>query len=249
MKRLARSILVAACGAALGSALAAGPSGSVPVLGVRVAAESGSADLPEGWEIYLITESKPRTVYRVVELPEGAALEARADKSASGLIRKFHVDLREHPVLEWRWRVLEAPAGADLRLASGDDAPARVQLFFDGDTSSLGLGDRLFLAAARTITGREMPYATISYTWSEQIAVETVVENPHTARERRLVVENGPARPGEWTTFRRNVSEDYRRAFGEEPGELLGVGVFTDADNTGSSARAYYGEIRFRRAD
>ena len=50
---------------------------------------------------------------------------------------------------------------------------------------------------------------------------------------------------GRWSSFRRNVLEDYRLAFGEEPGRIESVGVMTDADNTQSRARAVYGDITF----
>ena len=50
----------------------------------------------------------------------------------------------------------------------------------------------------------------------------------------------------EWREFRRNVLEDYRRAFGEEPSDIVSVGVMTDADHTPDKARTQYGDITFR---
>ena len=44
-----------------------------------------------------------------------------------------------------------------------------------------------------------------------------------------------------------DVLEDYRKAFGEDPPMLSGIAIMTDTDNTGESATAYYGDIRFRR--
>ena len=42
--------------------------------------------------------------------------------------------------------------------------------------------------------------------------------------------------------------EDYQRAFGEAPGDIVGIGVMTDTDNTRSRARAYYGDITLHAA-
>jgi hypothetical protein len=42
-----------------------------------------------------------------------------------------------------------------------------------------------------------------------------------------------------------NVYEDYKRAFGEEPGRIKAIGIMTDTDNTGQSVEAYYGDIAF----
>ena len=74
----------------------------------------------------------------------------------------------------------------------------------------------------------------------------TVVVNPHIGRIRMIVAESGTARLGQWVTVRRNVLEDYRRAFGESPWDVVAVGVMTDSDNTGTTARALYGDITFR---
>ena len=41
----------------------------------------------------------------------------------------------------------------------------------------------------------------------------------------------------------RDVEADYRAAFGEAPPPISGVALMTDADNTGGSALAYYGDI------
>jgi hypothetical protein len=40
--------------------------------------------------------------------------------------------------------------------------------------------------------------------------------------------------------------EDYRLAFGEEPWDIVAVGVMTDARNTHGKASAQYGAISFR---
>jgi hypothetical protein len=45
----------------------------------------------------------------------------------------------------------------------------------------------------------------------------------------------------------RNIYEDYKKAFGQEPPMISGVAIMTDTDNTGESAIAYYGDILFRK--
>ncbi|MGH8666789.1 MAG: DUF3047 domain-containing protein, partial [Burkholderiales bacterium] len=41
------------------------------------------------------------------------------------------------------------------------------------------------------------------------------------------------------------VYEDYKRAFGAEPGRIKAIAIMTDTDNTGASVEAYYGDIAF----
>jgi len=45
----------------------------------------------------------------------------------------------------------------------------------------------------------------------------------------------------------RNVFEDYKKAFGEEPPMISGVAIMTDTDNTGEKTTAYYGDIIFKK--
>ena len=60
-----------------------------------------------------------------------------------------------------------------------------------------------------------------------------------------IAAASGAAGIGAWQTVKRNVVEDFRRAYGEDPGQLMAVGVLTDTDNTGASVEAWYGDIRF----
>ncbi len=63
-----------------------------------------------------------------------------------------------------------------------------------------------------------------------------------------IVVESGPQKVGMWVVEERNIYEDYKRAFGEEPPTINGVAIMTDTDNTKEQATAYYGDIVFQRS-
>ena len=58
-----------------------------------------------------------------------------------------------------------------------------------------------------------------------------------------VAVESGDEKAGTWITEERNVYEDYRTLFGEEPPVIGAVALMTDTDNTGGEAIAYYGDI------
>ena len=60
-----------------------------------------------------------------------------------------------------------------------------------------------------------------------------------------IAVESGSGRAGQWIRERRDVREDYRHVFGEEPGRVDAVAIMTDTDNTGATATAWYGDIWF----
>ena len=201
--------------------------------------------LPEHWEPFRIPFKSP-TAYRFVDIGGVVGLEARADKSASGLRRRVKIDPRRHAFLEWRWRVERSMPQADKRVASREDSPARVLIAFDGDRARLDVHERAMMNLADALSaGQKMPYAMLMYVHSNKYAPDTLLPNPRTTRVQMIVVEQGDDGVGKWNSFRRNVRADFLRAFGEEPGEIVSVGMMTDADNTQSSARAVYGDISF----
>jgi len=201
-----------------------------------------SRDL-DGWEPFIVERGAKPTRYRLATVDGEVALEADAPKGfGSGLWRKIHINPREHPIIEWRWRVPRDSMGA----ASRESPPVRLSLGFDGDASRLDVEDRVKLRMAKALTEHGLPYASLLYVWKNDRKPETVYASPYTDRVRHIVVESGAQRADQWVTVRRNLLEDYRRVFGEEPGDLVGVGIMTDFGDDGSPRRAFYGDIRFR---
>src|SRR2546422_5425989 len=203
---------------------------------------------PGDWSPFVVSPFATRTEYRLVESNPLTVLEARADGSASGFYRRIHIDPRRHPVVEWRWRVLEPLARTDPRIPSRDDSPARLVICFHGDAKRLDIGERNTLRLYKALTGEMLPYAMLMYVWASDAPVGTVASSGYTDKIQMIVVENGGSRTGNWREFRRNVLEDYRHAFGEEPSDIVAVGVMTDADDTRAKTRAQYGDISFRPA-
>lgn len=204
---------------------------------------AAGAEVPAPWGPVKINDRKIPTRYDLVADDGVVVLHARAEKAASGLGQPVHVNLKETPWLSWRWKVAAPVPGADPSAATREDAPARIVMEFDGDKSKLGLADRATDGLSAQLSGRPLPYATLMYIFAEKLAIGTVVPNPHTKRVQMIVVDNG-AGVGKWNAIARNVREDYKRAFGEEPQTLMTLGVLTDADNTGTSAEAWYGDLK-----
>jgi Protein of unknown function (DUF3047) len=201
---------------------------------------------PEGWEAFKISDKKKPTHYRLVQEGGRTVLHAMAAGSASGLTRNAGFSLAGHPIATWSWKVNRLVGGADNSKARAEDAPARLILAFEGDKSKLAKLDQAALYISAKVYGREMPYATLMYIWANKAPVGTLIENPHTRRVQMVVASSGPAGVGAWQKLSRNVLDDYRRAFKEEPGRLLTYGVMSDTDNTGESVEAWYGEIEFQ---
>ena len=201
--------------------------------------------LPGGWQLWRLSRLKRLTSYELVNDNGTVVVKATSAASASGLMHPLDVDPREMPILQWRWKVPRLIAGANNARRSSEDAPVRVLISFDGDVESLPLEERMFFDRIHALTGNRLPYATLMYIWENSAARGTVIANPHTERIQMIVAQSGPALTGTWTLESQNVYEDYKRAFGAEPGRITAIAIMTDTDNTGGTAEAYYGDIAF----
>jgi hypothetical protein len=150
--------------------------------------------------------------------------------------------------LQFSWKVASLIEQADLQDSSRSDSPVRIVLAFDGDRSRLSAKDAMLSELARTLTGEEMPYATLMYVWSNRLPVGSVVSSRRTDRIRKMVIQSGPDGLNRWLDYQRDIKADFERAFGEPPGRLMAVGIMSDTDNTGGSVRAWYGPVTLQRA-
>ncbi len=227
------------------STLLAGCATAPPAGGIAGSAWAQASELrgPAGWEHHAFPGKAP-VQFTPVRVAGRDALSANAVAAASAVRHRLRVEPGEFGRLRFSWRVPELIADADLALREADDSPVRVILVFDGDRSRFSPRDALLSELARTLTGEELPYATLMYVWCNKRAPGTVVPSPRTDRIRKLVVESGPQQLGRWLEYERDIRADFERAFGEAPGALLGVAVMTDSDNTRSTVQAWYGPLQ-----
>jgi len=206
---------------------------------VEIAAPAPQA----GWE-HVALPGKTRVQFVPVRDDGRAALEATAVSAASVVRKRVRIEPQDLGRLRFSWKVPRLIEAADLATREFDDAPVRIILAFEGDRSRLSAKDAMLSELMRTLTGEEMPYATLMYVWCNKRASGTVVRSPRTDRVRKLVLESGPGRLHQWLDYERDVRADFEKAFGEPPGALVGIALMTDSDNTRSTATALYGPVR-----
>ncbi|WP_162910241.1 DUF3047 domain-containing protein [Azohydromonas sediminis] len=240
-----------AAAAALAAALALAGCASVDRAAPLADVTPFSAQRPGGdgaspWQPWIVGPAKTPTQYEFVvdAASQRVVLQALATRAASGLRQRLDVDPAQRPVVAWEWRLAHPNPAANLADRHHDDSPARVLLFFDGDAATLPLRERLLMDKAALLTGQAVPFATLVYAWDNRLPEGSVVPHAVTAQVKTVVVARGADAAGRWQRFERDYVADYRRAFGAEPGRLIGVGVLTDSDNTKSDALAWYGDIR-----
>lgn len=211
--------------------------GALPLVGCAVAPAPA-----EGWHEVRIP-GKRSTLYSWARKLGRPAILAHAESSASMWRRRVDVAPQQLGTASFSWWVDELIAGADVSHADREDAPARVLFGFGGDVSRLPARTRMMYELAHALTGEEPPFATLMYVWENRAPLESVIVNPRSDRIRKIVVDSGSAQLGRWRDHRRELPSDFARAFGEAPGPLVSMAVMTDADNTASLARAWYGPV------
>jgi len=222
---------------------------SNPVLEVgKFSAAEAGATLPAFWKPLTFKNIEKHTVYTLVKDGDTVVVKAESQASASGLIREIKVDPQEYPVVQWRWKINNLLKKGDVRRKEGDDYPARVYITFEYDPQKLPFMERAKYGLVKALYGQPPPLAALNYIWEGRAGKGTVVPNPFTDRAMMIVVESGGEKLNQWVTEERNLYEDYRKAFGEDPPMISGVAIMTDTDNTGESAVAYYGDIVLKKA-
>jgi len=119
----------------------------------------------------------------------------------------------------------------------------RVLFAFGGDITTLPPRTRLMFDLAEALTGEKPPYATLMYVWDASAPVGTVIVNPRTDSIRKNVIDSSTKQLRRWREHRRDLSADFRLAFGEEPGALTSIALMTDSDNMRSRAASWYGPV------
>jgi hypothetical protein len=203
--------------------------------------------LPSGWKPLTFKKIESHTIYTLVKDNDRVVVKAVAIASASGLIREIKIDPKEYPLVQWRWKVSNILKKGDVNKKEGDDYSARIYITFEYDPNKLGFFERMKYKTVRLLYGQYPPLSAINYIWESKAPVGTIVPNPYTDRVKMIVAESGEAKLNQWVNEEKNIYEDYKKAFGEEPPMISGMAIMTDTDNTGESATAYYGDIIFKK--
>ncbi len=234
-----------------GSALAAALAAAAQPLTVGPFSQgTPGGPLPAGWVPLTFPSVARHTEYALVRDADGrVVLQARAEASASGLIRRLDLPADARPRLAWRWKAERLIARGDVTRRDGDDYAVRVYVSFRYTPERLSLAQRVKYATARILHGEYPPHAALTYVWDAHAPVGTSVPNAYTDRVRMIVVESGGARLNRWLDYERDIVADYRQAFGEDPPPVSGIAVMTDADDTGEAVTAWYGDLTLSPRD
>jgi hypothetical protein len=180
---------------------------------------AGQSGLPAGWQL---KERSGKADLAFLRNEGIAAARLRSVNTSFSLQKKVQVDLKRHPVLTWKWKVTKLPAGGDYRNSGSDDQAAQ-----------------LFLAFSKT--------RGIVYLWDTSAPAGSTGDAaaPFFMSIKAMVVRSGAGDSGKWITESRNVYEDYRKLFQEEPGPVAGIRLQVNSQHTRTSAESFFADVAF----
>lgn len=186
----------------------------------------GAKGVPAGWARYETIGGRPAYDFAVVEDEGRRGLLLRSSNEHSTIAKEIRVNLRDTPILEWTWKVVKLPSGADIRVKEKSDLTGHIYVIWPR-----------FPALLRA--------RLIGYVWDTSAPAQTVEKSRKTGTVNFFVLRSGPQELNRWLTERRNVYEDYRKVFGEEPEDPRAIALSIDTNDTRSVAETLFGRIVF----
>jgi len=189
----------------------------------------GQKGVPAGWKPQ--NWGSPSYDFEIVSEDSGRVLHMKSNGDSSTINKEVvKIDCKDYPILQWKWKVVELPKGADARKKATDDEAAQIYVTFPR-----------FPSAVRS--------RIIGYIWDSTAPAGSIFKSQKTGLVTYVVVRSGEADLNKWLTESRNVCQDYKKIYGEDPEEKMeAVSIGIDSDDTRSRAEAYVGQILFRKS-
>ncbi len=188
----------------------------------------GARGVPNGWKTQ--NWGSPKYEFAIADNGGHRVLHLRSTGDSSTISRdvKGKVKLKQTPILEWTWKAMTLPKNGNACVKATDDEVLQIYVAWPR-----------FPEAVRS--------RIIGYIWDTSAPVGTICKSEQTGTVTYVVVRSGTADLGQWLTERRNVREDFRRIYGEDPGDPGAISVSIDSNDTQSTSESYVGPIVFRR--
>ena len=188
---------------------------------------SGTKGVPPGWEKQ--NWGSPKYDFTIVDLDGRRVLHLKSNDEGSTISKavKGKVDLRKTPILEWSWKPVVLPKNGNSCKKELDDQAAQIFVAW-----------RRFPELVRS--------RVIGYVWDSTQPAGTICKSEKTGTVTYIVMRSGAGELNKWITERRNVRDDFRKLYGDDPDEPDAVSISIDSNDTKSSAESYIGTIVFK---
>ena len=165
----------------------------------------------------------------------GDQLDVMSDGTVSVIWRPVDESVANAKRASWNWAVRQGVGPTDLTRKGGDDRNLAIYFVFVDEATARTL-NRL---SARKLLANPDTRALV-YVWGGDRARGTIQPSPYSPGLRTKILRG----PGTGTFSERvDLDADFRRAFGTEPGVLVGLAVTADSDDTDGEIRAAISDL------
>ncbi|MGQ9696053.1 MAG: DUF3047 domain-containing protein [Thermodesulfobacteriota bacterium] len=180
--------------------------------------------LPQGWSL----EKEPGPKSKILIKKEKGVnfLHLFSVNDTFGLKKEISFDIRRYPYLSWRWRVTLLPKGGDIRKRETDDQAGQIYVIFPKFPAMINS-------------------RSVGYIWDTQAPVGFSGISTAYSKMRYIILQSGNSKLNQWLLETRNVYEDYKSVFQEEPPLVGAVLIYINSQHTESSAACDYSDIYF----
>lgn len=186
----------------------------------------------QGWKPLTFRSLKPMSF-----AAEGTGqLNISGEKAVSVIWRGVEEALWSTRTARWRWRVSSGPPATNLAIKGGDDRAIALYFVFARDEAAANSakGAQSLSSAMWWSSG-----TALVYVWGGEGAKNAVIASPHMGSSGKLILRHpGALADGTWRPERADLAADFRRAFGREPGPLVGIAISSDNDDSGARTSA-----------
>ena len=179
---------------------------------------------PKGWSQE--KEPGPQSKIAVGQERDLPFVHLLSVNDAFGIKKEFSFDIRKYPYLTWRWKATRLPKGGDIRKRETDDQAGQIYVLFPRFPSMINT-------------------RSMGYVWDAATPVGTSGTSTAYSKMKYVVLQTGTEKLGQWIWETRNVYEDYKKYFQENPPEVGAVLLYINTQHTQSSAEIFYGDIFF----
>lgn len=201
----------------------------------------------------------PLTAFEPGQVDGHEGIRVVTDASYGTLVHTLPGSVMPVRRLTWRWR-LDQPlvggtAAPDILSRNGDDAALKVCAFFDHPMDQVPFLERQLLRMARSVSGEDLPTATVCYVWDSTYQAPVQAANPYTRRVRFISLQGRSAPLSRWITESRDLGRDFLTLFGEEHSSdaplprITRIVIGADSDNTGSKSLGWVADLRWQPAE
>lgn len=201
----------------------------------------------------------PLTAFDPGQVDGHEAIRVTTDASYGTLVHTLPGSVMPTLRLGWRWR-LDQPlvggnAAPDILSRAGDDAALKVCAMFDHPIDRVPFVERQLLRLARSVSGEDLPTATVCYVWDSTYQAPLQSANPYTRRVRFITLQGRSAPLSRWISESRDLGRDFLTLFGDEQSSdaplprITRIVIGADSDNTGSKSQGWVADLRWQPAE